>query len=120
MPLLFRIRRLRGFTLIELLVVMPIIAILIGLLVPDVQKVREAAARLQCSNNLKQITLATINCADTHNGSLPPSIGLYPNNNMTGAGQSDGGTFLHILPFIEQDNLLNSTSATDDDRNSTN
>jgi prepilin-type N-terminal cleavage/methylation domain-containing protein len=120
MPHLFRIRRLRGFTLIELLVVIAIIAILIGLLVPAVQKVREAAARIQCANNLKQITLATINCADTHDGKLPPSIGLYPNNNMNGPGQSDGGVFLHILPFIEQDNLFNISSAHDDDRNSTN
>jgi prepilin-type N-terminal cleavage/methylation domain-containing protein len=104
------LRRWRGFTLIELLVVIAIIAILIGLLVPAVQKVRQAAQRIQCSNNLKQISLATINCSDTYDGRLPPSIGLYPNN-FPSAGNSDGGIFLHILPYIEQDNLFKSTSA---------
>jgi prepilin-type N-terminal cleavage/methylation domain-containing protein len=109
----------RGFTLIELLVVIAIIAILIGLLVPAVQKVREAAARLQCSNNLKQIGLATINCADQHGGKLPPSIGLYPSNGQPAGGNGDGGFFLHILPYIEQNNLYNATSVTPEpnDRN---
>ncbi|HEY1191728.1 MAG TPA: DUF1559 domain-containing protein [Gemmata sp.] len=96
--------RRRGFTLIELLVVIAIIAILIGLLLPAVQKVREAAARLRCTNNLKQMSLATINCADTNNGKLPPSIGLYPGNTPTEGG-SNGGTFVHILAFIEQGNV---------------
>jgi prepilin-type N-terminal cleavage/methylation domain-containing protein len=102
------VRRWRAFTLIELLVVIAIIAILIGLLVPAVQKVRAAAARAQCSNNLKQITLATINCADTNQGKLPPSIGLYPNSTPT-PRNSNGGIFLHILPYIEQDTLFKST-----------
>ena len=119
----FRIRRTwRGFTLIELLVVIAIIAVLIGLLLPAVQKVREAAARMQCTNNLKQMALATLNCADTNSGNLPPSIGLYPST-KTGAGNSDGGVFFHILPYIEQKNLFNASSCTPEynaDRNAGN
>jgi prepilin-type N-terminal cleavage/methylation domain-containing protein len=103
-------RRGRGFTLIELLVVIAIIAILIGLLLPAVQKVREAAARMQCTNNVKQLSLGTVNCADTHQGKLPPSIGLYPNA-FPAQGNSDGGLFFHILPYIEQQNLFNACYA---------
>jgi len=108
MPRLFSLRRWRGFTLIELLVVIAIIAILIGLLLPAVQKVREAAARMQCTNNVKQLSLGTINCADTHQGNLPPSVGLYPQS-FPASGNSDGGIFVHILPYIEQQNLFNAS-----------
>jgi len=105
MPLFRLFRRWRGFTLIELLVVIAIIAILIGLLLPAVQKVREAAARAQCTNNLKQICLGTIDCADTYQQKLPPGLGLYPNGRRPSANNGQGSAFFHILPFIEQDNL---------------
>jgi prepilin-type N-terminal cleavage/methylation domain-containing protein len=108
MPLLRLLRRGRGFTLIELLVVIAIIAILIGLLVPAVQKVREAAARLQCSNNLKQMSLATVNCADQHAGLVPPGDGLYPGQ-APGDRNAYASVFFHILPYIEQDNAYNAT-----------
>jgi prepilin-type N-terminal cleavage/methylation domain-containing protein/prepilin-type processing-associated H-X9-DG protein len=101
-------RRWRGFTLIELLVVIAIIAILIALLVPAVQKVREAANRTQCGNNLKQIALGCINCADTFKGKLPPGVGVFPG--FTGSvNNGNGGLLFHLLPYIEQKALYNSS-----------
>src|SRR5260370_25086080 len=100
-----RLNRRGAFTLIELLVVIAIIAVLIGLLLPAVQKVREVAARSSCSNNLKQIGLGTVNFEST-NGGLPPS-----RTTGTGAGApyfpSQHSWTAALLPYIEQTNSFN-------------
>ncbi len=99
-----RNRRRSGFTLIELLVVIAIIATLIGLLLPAVQKIREAASRLKCSNNLKQIGLAVANYESTHKKYPPGGVVGYPLAPPPGNG-SGFSTFAFILPELEQENL---------------
>jgi prepilin-type N-terminal cleavage/methylation domain-containing protein len=92
-PLLRAVRDRRGFTLIELLVVIAIIAILIGLLLPAVQKVREAAARIKCANNVKQLALACHNY-ESANGTLPPFA--------IGTTTQYGSAHYLLLPYVEQ------------------
>jgi prepilin-type N-terminal cleavage/methylation domain-containing protein/prepilin-type processing-associated H-X9-DG protein len=107
---------MKGFTLIELLVVIAIIAILIGLLVPAVQKVREAANRIRCSNNLKQFGLACHMHHDTH-GYMPKAQLLFSPAQLAAGQQNDanhwwnadkGSWLVFALPYIEQDNLFKS------------
>ena len=105
--------RRSAFTLIELLVVVAIIGVLIGLLLPAVQKVREAASRMRCVNNLKQIALATANFTETY-GAFPPAriierpVGNNPSINFGGGacGGEHASWFVRILPFLEEDNAF--------------
>jgi prepilin-type N-terminal cleavage/methylation domain-containing protein len=110
-----RIRRImtakrRGFTLIELLVVIAIIAVLVSLLLPAVQKAREAAARTQCTNNMKQMGLAMHNFADSNQGNFPTS-----GEGMVNTGTPIGPVtvfdvhsfFTHILPYVEYEEIYN-------------
>src|SRR5262245_16473279 len=107
-----QLRRTRGFTLIELLVVIAIIAVLIALLLPAVQAAREAARRIQCTNNLKQLGLGLHNY-ESANGAIPPSMIFVRVG--TGATASLGeGWSVHgrILPFLEQGPMFNAINLT--------
>ena len=98
-------RRISGFTLVELLVVIAIIGILIGMLLPAVQQVREAARRTACSNNLRQIGLATLNFADTFAEQLP----------MLGEAEEGGHWTAFILPYMEQNTVFGALSFGEND-----
>jgi prepilin-type N-terminal cleavage/methylation domain-containing protein len=94
-----RSRRISGFTLIELLVVIAIVAVLIGLILPAVQKARESAARTTCSNQMKQLLLAQQNWSHVNDGKLPSHFQVRNGRNES--------WFVQILPYMEQDNLNN-------------
>jgi prepilin-type N-terminal cleavage/methylation domain-containing protein/prepilin-type processing-associated H-X9-DG protein len=107
-----RSSRRSGFTLIELLVVIAIIAVLVGLLLPAVQKVREAANRMSCQNNLKQIALAAANYESAY-GKFPPGLNVSPNATDVNPGYVWGppfagpyvGVLAYLLPYVEQENI---------------
>jgi prepilin-type N-terminal cleavage/methylation domain-containing protein/prepilin-type processing-associated H-X9-DG protein len=94
-----------GFTLVELLVVIAIIAVLIAMVVPAVQKVREAAVRTQCGNNMKQLLLSVHSYADNKGEKLPPA-NFYQVVNVQTGNAAEGSAFYALLPYYEQDNLF--------------
>jgi prepilin-type N-terminal cleavage/methylation domain-containing protein len=107
-------KRRQAFTLIELLVVIAIIAVLVGLLLPAVQKVREAANRMSCQNNMHNLGIAIHNYHDSY-GSFPPwgfDFTVAPTPNPYGAQKQGHSALTLVLPFIEQDNVINLSDVT--------
>jgi prepilin-type N-terminal cleavage/methylation domain-containing protein/prepilin-type processing-associated H-X9-DG protein len=103
-------RQRRGFTLVELLVVIAIIGVLIALLLPAVQAAREAARRMQCQNNLKQMGLGVHSFASANKNKVPYS--WYPNGQSNGWTMAAGSVFYVLLPYLEQESLYRSASGT--------
>jgi prepilin-type N-terminal cleavage/methylation domain-containing protein len=111
-PVAIQQNRRPAFTLIELLVVIAIIAVLIGLLLPAIQQVREAASRMTCTNNQHQLALAVHHFADGNNGLMPVYFGVQTNGDASYSWSPArhrtrvyGGWFAHLLPYVEQDNV---------------
>src|SRR6266536_5773756 len=102
MPRIFTRRWWRGFTLVELLVVIAIIAILIGLLLPAVQKVREAANRAASMSNLRQLVIGLQDFGDSHDGTLPPNGGNLPYYKYGKSWVYASSLYYYILPFIQE------------------
>src|SRR5437667_12747691 len=96
------LRKRAAFTLMELLVVIAVIGILVGLLLPAVQRARDAANRTQSLNNLKQMSLACIQCNDNYHV-LPPGVGWFPRfTGNPGPPSNQGTVFYFLLPYLEQ------------------
>jgi prepilin-type N-terminal cleavage/methylation domain-containing protein len=106
-------RTRRGLTLLELVIVVAIIGVLAGLLLVGIQQTRDSAARLESTNNLRQLGLAA-NLCQTQRGALPPGFGYFPGGpqdpSLQGGTAGYGNPFFHLLPFLEQDNAYQSTA----------
>src|SRR5262245_7730595 len=103
-------QRRRGLTLMQLLVLLALLLVLLGVLLAATARVRNAAERAESQNNLHNLTIAAINCADTHEGKLPPGpANWYPIRKGPAANNGYGPCLFHLLPFVEQQVLYKST-----------